>query len=529
MYSNVRKFLPDHKVLFDQRVAFVGRHFEPVFMLRTRIHKMILGRPGEHPRTIFAGAIDKHHPLRRRKIIVRRLKIAAEIRPVHHRRHFLDQIERRSDTPKHQIGLRIETDERIAEQHKIVAKSIENTLKFALKNALCIDIQLAPFGTDAKEHEVDELFLDARKYRHFARLRHQPQAAFALFFLKIDHFHMGDFGFLINKFRRRVMRLLCQVSPSKSKTRDLKMFASVIGSAFTNRPINAIIVEMIRPITMLVLLVSMCFAASAQQRPLLTDDIDITPAGALEIGAGVDFLQNAKFPLSGIKGDLTRLGDIRIRTGLAPNVEMQIEGVLQNFVAINSQTVSPIPLSVTGNSTNDFDDFTVSAKIKLRAETKYLPAIGLKFGYQMPNSDQARGIGTNSINVFTKVIVQKKFGSVLNRTAKFNLFGNIGLAIMTAPLETFSQNDVILYGVAAIYRVNGRINIVSEINGRANTRPVAPIGTESTGQFRVGTQIRASGLRFDAAAAFGLTKFSPRTGVIFGVTYQSPTIFTPAR
>ena len=287
---------------------------------------------------------------------------------------------------------------------------------------------------------------------------------------------------------------------------------------------------MFRLFTLVLLLTAICGTMHAQQRPLITDDIDITPAGSIEIGAGVDFLQNAKFPLSGIKGDLTRLGDIRVRTGLAANVEMQIEGVLQNFVAINSQTVSPIPLSVTGNSTNDFDDFIVSAKIKLRSETKNLPAIGLKFGFQMPNSDQARGIGTNQINVFSKVIVQKKFGSVLDRTSKFNVFGNIGLGIMTSPLDAFSQNDVILYGIAGIYRVNGRINVVSEINGRQNIRSgTAPIGTESVGQFRVGTQIKASGLRFDAAAAFGLTKYSPRTGVIFGVTYQSPTIFTPAR
>ena len=261
----------------------------------------------------------------------------------------------------------------------------------------------------------------------------------------------------------------------------------------------------------------------------MTDDIDITAAGTIEVGAGVDFFQNSTFPLSGIKGDMTRLGDIRVRTGLAPNVEMQIERVLQNFVAINSRTAFLIPLSVNGNSTNDFDDFVVSAKIKLRSETKNLPAIGLNFGYQMPNTDQARGIGTNPISIFTKVIVQRKFGRVLNRTAKFNLFGNIGLGIMAAPIIAFTQNDVMLYGVAGIYRVNGRINIVSEINGRHSiSSGSAPVGTESVGQFRVGTQIRASSLRFDAAAAFGLTKFSPRTYVIFGVTYQSPSIFKPA-
>jgi hypothetical protein len=281
--------------------------------------------------------------------------------------------------------------------------------------------------------------------------------------------------------------------------------------------------------SILVLLVTA--VAFAQQRPLITDDVDITPQGAVELGAGVDFFQNVKFPLSGLKGDLTRVGDIRLRTGLAGNVEVQIEGTLQNFLAINSQTVpSPIPLNVMGNSTSDFDDFTISTKIKVRNETRNLPALGVKFGFQMPNSDQAKGIGTNQINIFSKIIVQKRFGKNAGRTPLANFYGNIGLGIMTAPLASFTQNDVLLYGLAGIFRVTDNINLVSEVNGRVNTRSgVAPLGTESLGQFRVGTQIKASGLRFDTAAIFGLTRFSPRTGVTFGVTYQSPQIFTPAK
>jgi len=268
--------------------------------------------------------------------------------------------------------------------------------------------------------------------------------------------------------------------------------------------------------------------ALSQQRPLLTDDVDITPPGAIEIGAGVDFLQNVKFPLSGLRGDLTRVGDFRFRNGLASNVELQIEGTLQNFLAINSQiTPPPIPLNITGNSTSDFDDFTVSAKVKLRNETKNIPAIGMKFGFQMPNSNQARGIGTNQINIFSKLIVQKRFGRKSGKTPMANIYGNLGLGIMSAPLASFTQNDVLLYGLAGIFRLNDRINLVTEVNGRHNTRSGdAPLGTESVSNFRVGTQIRASGLRFDTAAIFGLTRFSPRTGVTFGVTYVSP-VFIP--
>lgn len=287
---------------------------------------------------------------------------------------------------------------------------------------------------------------------------------------------------------------------------------------------------MLRSILILSLFAAAASLASGQQRPLITDDIDITPQGAFELGVGVDFYQNAKFPLSGLRGDLTRVGDIRLKTGMSSNVELQIEGTLQNFLAINSQGPSAIPLTVTGNSTNDFDDFTISAKVKLFSETKNLPAVGLKFGYQMPNTDQAKGIGTNQINIFSKIIVQKRFGKRAGRTPLANIYGNLGLGIMNAPLANFSQNDVLLYGLAGIFRVSDRINVVSEVNGRLSTRSgPAPIGTESVGQFRVGTQIKASGLRFDTAALFGITKNSPRTGIIFGVTYVSPSILPIAK
>ena len=287
---------------------------------------------------------------------------------------------------------------------------------------------------------------------------------------------------------------------------------------------------MFRIFALILVIVTAHTVAVTQQRPLLTDDVDITPQGSIELGVGVDFLQNAKFPLSGLKGDLTRVGDIRLRTGFAPNVELQVEGTLQNFLAINSQGPSAIPLNVTGNSTSDFEDFTVSAKVKLFNETRNLPAVGFKFGFQMPNTDQARGIGTNQINIFSKVIVQKKFGKRPGKDPYANIYGNLGLGIMNAPLANFTQNDVLLYGLAGIFRLSDRINVLSEINGRINTRSgTAPLGTESIGQFRVGGQIKASGLRFDTAAVFGLTKQSPRTGVIFGVTYQSPTFLPVAK
>src|SRR3984893_9762686 len=266
----------------------------------------------------------------------------------------------------------------------------------------------------------------------------------------------------------------------------------------------------------------------AQQRPLITEDVDIIPPGTLRIQSGLDFLQDAKFPASGLTGDLTRVGVIGISIGLSPNVEFQIEGVAQNFLSINSRRPGAISLAIPAgsNSTNDVGDFTLWTKIKLRNETSHWPSVGFRFGVQLPNSNQARGIGLNETNAYGQILFGKKFG----QNARVKTFGNLGIGILTAPTTLFSQNDVLTYGFAGIVRLNKQFSLAGEVNGRANTRPGSgPLGTESQGEARIGMQVRASGLRFDFAGIKGLTNFSPRSGITVGVTYDTPSIFTPAK
>lgn len=278
----------------------------------------------------------------------------------------------------------------------------------------------------------------------------------------------------------------------------------------------------------LMFLLSFGMSAHAQQRPLLTEDVDIIPPGTMRIEAGIDFLQGAKFPASGLTGDLTRVGVLGINIGFAPNVEFQIEGVAQNFLSINSRGPSAIPLLLApgANSTNDTGDFILWTKFKLLSETRRGPSLGFRFGVQLPNSNQGHGIGLNQTNAYGSILVGKKFG----RAGRFNTFGNLGIAILTAPTQLFSQNDVLTYGAAGIFRLNKQFSIAGEVNGRANTRPGnGPLGTESQSEARLGMQVRASGLRFDFAGIKGLTGFTHNTGVTVGVTYDTPSIFAPAK
>lgn len=283
-----------------------------------------------------------------------------------------------------------------------------------------------------------------------------------------------------------------------------------------------------RTLAFLLLFASFVSVVNGQQRPLLTEDVDIIPPGTIRIEAGIDFLQGAKFPVSGINGDLTRVGVIGVNIGMGPNVEFQIEGVAQNVLSINSRGPSAVPLTLApgANSANDTGDFMLSAKFKLRNETRRGPSLGFRFGVQLPNSNQSRGIGLNQTNAYGSVLFGKKFG----RDGRFNTFGNLGLAILTAPTQLFSQNDVVTYGFAGIYRVNRQFSIAGEVNGRANTRPGdGPLGTESQAEARLGMQIKASGLRFDFAGIKGLTNFTHTSGFTIGVTYDTPVVFAPVR
>jgi hypothetical protein len=281
-------------------------------------------------------------------------------------------------------------------------------------------------------------------------------------------------------------------------------------------------------LTLTTLVFACALLARAQQRPLITEDVDIISPGSMRVQAGVDFMQRARYPVSGLEGDLTRAGVLGVTIGLAPNVEVQIQGVAQNFLSINSRTRSSIPLDITAtaNSTHDTGDFTLWTKIKLRNESAHWPSVGFRFGVQLPNSNQATGIGLNQTNAYGQILLGKKFG----QNARVNTFANLGIGILTAPTQGFTQNDVFTYGIASIVRLDKMFSLVGEVNGRQNTRPgTGPLGTESQGEARLGMQVRASGLRFDFAGIAGLTKLSPRSGLTVGVTYDTPSIFTPAK
>ena len=277
---------------------------------------------------------------------------------------------------------------------------------------------------------------------------------------------------------------------------------------------------MITARTALLLLLLFCVSplasARAQQRPLLTEDTETVPRGLIGVELGVDFLRNKNFPVSGLNGDLTRMGVIALTSGLSSDVELEIGGVIQNYLSINRQyRASSVRLDIplATRSTYDAGDIYVATKVKLMRERTRLPSLGVRFGVELPVSHQARGIGVNQTNFFASGLAAKSF-------SQLRLYGNLGVGILTAPVEQFSQNDVVLYGLAASYSTGKRLTLTGELNGRYSSRSRAPLGTESDGAARLGVRFRFDRMMWDVSGIRGLHNDSAESGIVVGVGFD---------
>ena len=156
-----------------------------------------------------------------------------------------------------------------------------------------------------------------------------------------------------------------------------------------------------RLVSLVCLLVVASVPGLAQNRPLRTPDAETVPAGTMRVQAGFDFLQDVDFPLSGLSGDLTSVGVVQIRMGVGKITELQLEGAVHHFLDVKRQVGAFVTPVLTGpNSTHDVGDFSLATKIRILSETKNRPGVAFRFGFQMPNSNQSRGIGSNTSNIF---------------------------------------------------------------------------------------------------------------------------------
>ena len=170
-------------------------------------------------------------------------------------------------------------------------------------------------------------------------------------------------------------------------------------------------------------------SASAQQRPLVTEDPEPIGAGRVLIEGGFDLAHNYQNPVSGLEGNLVSVPTIGISIGLSSIAELQIDGGLYNSLSISSRDPNArlaSLLTVTGDSTHDVSNAVLATKIRLLAETGSRPAVGIRFATKLPNASNEKGIDLDTTDVSGTLLFAKTVQSI-------RVVGNIGAGILTNP------------------------------------------------------------------------------------------------
>ena len=256
-------------------------------------------------------------------------------------------------------------------------------------------------------------------------------------------------------------------------------------------------------------------AASAQQRPLVTEDPETIGAGRILVEGGLDYSWDVEYPASGLEGNLLRIPVLGVSVGVSSIAEIQLDGGLHNRLKIDTRDPSA-PLfnmvTATGDSTSDVEDIVIGTKVRIVPEGVRRPAFAFRFATRLPNANNETGIGLDTTDFFASLLLAKTVQSV-------RVVTNVGLGIIGDAARGDRQNDVMLYGVSFARALTNRAEVVVEINGWLNAREEPPIATDSRGIVRLGTRYTIGSWRADGAVLFGVTERDPGFGIAAGATY----------
>jgi hypothetical protein len=255
--------------------------------------------------------------------------------------------------------------------------------------------------------------------------------------------------------------------------------------------------------------------AYSQQRPLVTEDPEVIGAGRILVEGGLTYERDISFPASGLRGNLLTVPTTGVSVGLGSLVELQLDGALHRSLAITERRRAPLSnlLDFSGDRTSSIDDLVLATKIRLAAETPGRPAFGLRFATKLPNASNEKGLGLDTIDFYSSLLIGKTVRSV-------RVVGNVGLGILSDPTNATRQNDVLTLGTSIARALTNAFEVIGELNGRIDTRSgEPPPGTEGRAMMRAGARFTQGTVRLDAGFLTGLTAPDPSWGFTVGATY----------
>jgi hypothetical protein len=255
--------------------------------------------------------------------------------------------------------------------------------------------------------------------------------------------------------------------------------------------------------------------SAAQQRPLKTEDPETIGAGRALVELGVEYDRDASFPVSGLRGNHLELPAFGLSLGVSSIAEIQIDWSPYQKLSITQQRPGA-PLSnllmLDGDTTDDFGDIHIGAKVRLVSEGARRPAIGSWFSTRLPNAGNESGLGKDVQDFASALTIGKTVQSI-------RVVANIGMMMIGNPGRVAAQDDLLIYSLSVARAISPRGEVVGEFVGRANFANIVTPGAEDRGLFRFGTRYTAGPVRLDAGLLLGLTPHDPEIGVTGGFTW----------
>jgi len=245
--------------------------------------------------------------------------------------------------------------------------------------------------------------------------------------------------------------------------------------------------------------------AAAQPRPLPTESVEGPGAGNIALQTSVDYARDVRFTLSGLGGDLWRVGLVRIDLGLSDAASFDLNGGVRDHLTITSRTPAVFTdlLRLSNPSaTGDFDDIVVGTKIRVADQGHGSPAIGVRVATRLPNAKHRSGLGQNTTDFYGSVIFERSLRAFL-------AIGNLGYGILGDPLDSHRTVGSFLYSVELRQQLSHSVSLVERLDGR--TGPREP-GLEPRSIARAGVLWTRAAWWVEIDGTVGLTERDGRVG-----------------
>jgi hypothetical protein len=238
--------------------------------------------------------------------------------------------------------------------------------------------------------------------------------------------------------------------------------------------------------------------ASAQTRPLLTEEAETRPAGQIVLEAGGQAIQDEPNFLTGQPRGRWDAPQLRLVYAPADNVELDLEWT----VRVGARSDPDF------GDVSDFGDVALRAKVRLAGGGAGRPALAARFGVTLPQTAFGNGLGPNTLRMSAQGLLTLPAGRAL-------VHANAGLALLDEPLRAHEQRDLLAYGLAAELPLAAGLTLLAEVAGLAGDG--AP-GADARSEARAGLRGGGARWRWDAAVRRGLSDADGTWGITAGLT-----------